>query len=117
MNRTLPFGMHNIGYGYTIKINVKLTKKDAADISRTFANQLYVTWIEKGGYDKEICLHRIEGSIPHKDMTAFIIKLELAKEFRKIAESEAKISGILESQIPVNFPEMPDREPDMPFEI
>jgi hypothetical protein len=33
MNRTLPFGMHNIGYGYTIKINVKLTKKDAADIA------------------------------------------------------------------------------------
>jgi hypothetical protein len=113
MNRTLPFGMHNIGYGYTIKINVKLTKKDAADIAQEFYGKLYVTWIEKGGYDKEICLHRIEGSIHHKDMTAFMLKLELAKEFRKIAESEAKVSSLLEAQIPVNFPQMPD----MPFEI
>jgi hypothetical protein len=113
MNRTLPFGMHNIGYGYTIKINVKLTKKDAADIAQEFYGKLYVTWIEKGGYDKEICLHRIEGSIHHKDMTAFMLKLELAKEFRKIAESEAKVSSLLEAQIPVNFPQMPD----VPFEI
>ena len=105
--------MHNIGYGYTIKINVKLTKKDAADIAQEFYGKLYVTWIEKGGYDKEICLHRIEGSIHHKDMTAFMLKLELAKEFRKIAESEAKVSSLLEAQIPVNFPQMPD----MPFEI
>jgi hypothetical protein len=114
MNRTLPFGMHNLGCSYAIKINVKLTKKDAVDIAKTFYNQLYVISIERGSYDKDICLHRIEGSIPHKDMAPFIIKLELAKEFRKIAESEAKISGILESQIPVNFPEIPD---SLPFEI
>jgi hypothetical protein len=113
MNRTLPFGMHNIGYGYTIKINVKLTKKDAADMAQEFHGKLYVTWIEKNGYDKEICMHRIEGSIHHRDMTAFMVKLELAKEFRKIAESEAKISSLLEAQIPVNFPQMPD----VPFEI
>ena len=117
MNRTLPFGMHNLGYSYAIKINVKLTKKDAADMAQTFNNQLYVTWIEKGGWDKEICLHRIEGSIHHKDMTTFMVKLELAKEFRKIAESEAKISGILEAQIPMSFPEIPDREPEERFEI
>lgn len=114
MNRTLPFGMHNIGFGYTIKINVKLTKKDAADIAQAFFDKLYVTYNEKGGYDKEICIHRIEGAINHRDMTAFMVKLQLAKEFCKIAESEAKISDILESQIPVNFPETPD---SVPFQI
>jgi hypothetical protein len=113
MNRTLPFGMHNLGYSYAIKLNVKLTKKDAADMAQAYHGQLYVTWIEKGGYDKDICLHRIEGSLKHKDITGFIVKLELAKEFRKIAESESKISSLLEAQIPVNFPQMPD----MPFEI
>jgi hypothetical protein len=113
MNRTLPFGMHNIGYSYAIKINIKLTKRDADDLAKTFFGQLYITYNEKGGYDKDICIHRIEGCIHHKDMTAFMVKLELAKEFRKIAESEAKISSLLEAQIPVNFPQMPD----VPFEI
>lgn len=114
MNRTLPFGIHNIGYGYAIKINVKLTKKDAEDIAKTFYDKLYVTWNEKGGHAKNICIHRIEGCIHHKDITAFMVKLELAKEFRKIAECEAKISIILEAQFPMNFPEIPD---SIPFEI
>jgi hypothetical protein len=113
MNRNLPFGMHNIGYSYAIKINIKLTKRDADDLAKAFFGQLYITYNEKGGYDKDICIHRIEGCIHHKDMTAFMVKLELAKEFRKIAESEAKISSLLEAQIPVNFPQMPD----VPFEI
>ncbi len=117
MNRTLPFGTHAIGYSYVIKINVKLAKKDADQLRDAFHNQLCIRWNEKDGYDKDICLHRIEGSISHKDMSAFMMKLELAKEFCKIAQSEAKISAILESQIPMYFPEMPDREPDVPFEI
>ena len=117
MNRNLPFGMHNIGYSYAIKLNVKLTKKDAADIAQAYNGQLYLTWIEKGGWDKDICLHRIEGCIAHKDLHGFIMKLQLAKEFRKIAECEKNISFILESQIPMTFPEMPDREPEERFEI
>jgi len=117
MNRSLPFGTHAIGYSYVIKINVKLTMKDAAELAQSFPNQLYIMFNEKGGYNKDICLYRIEGSIRHEEMSSFMVKLDLAKEFCKIAQSEAKISSILESQIPMYFPEIPDREPDVPFEI
>lgn len=117
MNRSLPFGTHAIGYSYVVKINVKLTKKDAAELAQSFPNQLYITFNEKDGYDKDICLHRIEGAILHKDMSSFMVKLDLAKEFCKIAQCETKISAILESQIPMYFPEMFDREPEERFEI
>jgi hypothetical protein len=117
MNRTLPFGTHNIGYLYVIKINVKLAKKDAEELAKAFHNQLFVSSNEKGGWAKDICLHRIEGAIRYDDMATFMVKLQLAKEFCKIAQSEKVISDILESQIPMTFPEMPDREPEERFEI
>lgn len=100
MNRNLPFGMHNIGYSYVIKLNVKLTKKDAEELQKHYRMQLWVTPNEKHSYDKAICLHRIEGSIPSRDINTFITKLNLAKEFTKIFISESKIADLLEVQIP-----------------
>jgi hypothetical protein len=105
MNRNLPFGMHNIGYSYVIKLNVKLTKKDAEELQKHFHMQLWITPNEKHSYDKDICLHRIEGSIPSRDIQTFIMKLSLAKEFTKIFISEAKIADWLEVQIPHTLPE------------
>ena len=105
LNRTLPFGMHSVGRGYTIKINVKLTKKDAEDLSYAFPT-LWLCCNERGGYDKDIALFRIEGYIFSKDMSAFTLKYELAKEFTKIAKSEQRVSELMELQIPVTMSEM-----------
>jgi hypothetical protein len=113
MNRNLPFGMHNIGYSYVIKINVKLTKKDAEELQKHFHMQLWVTTNEKNSYEKDICLHRIEGTIPSKDMHTFMMKFELAKEFTKIAKSEQRISELMENQIPVSLPEFTTVEDEL----
>lgn len=117
MNRNLPFGMHNIGYSYVIKLNVKLTKRDAEELQKHFYRQLWVTTNEKNSYEKDVCIHRIEGSISSNDINAFIAKLNLAKEFTKIFISEAKIAELLEVQIPLTLPEfgyshVEEREPD-----
>ena len=117
MNKNLPFGMHNIGYSYVIKLNVKLRKYDANELQKYFFRQLWVTPNEKHSYDKDVCIHRIEGSIPSRDINAFITKLNLAKEFTKIFISEAKIADLLEVQIPHTLPEfgnspVEEREPD-----
>jgi hypothetical protein len=114
MNRNLPFGMHNIGYSYVIKLNVKLTKKDAEELQKHFHRQLWITHNEKNSYDKDICLHRIEGSIPSGDIQTFIMKLNLAKEFTKIFISEAKIADWLEVQIPHTLPEFGDSHVEEP---
>ncbi len=104
MNRNLPFGMHGVGRGHIIKINIKLSKKDADDLSRSFPT-LWICCNERNGYEKNIALFRIEGYIQSKDMHDFMIKYTLAKEFTKIAKAEQSISDLLESQIPVALPE------------
>ena len=117
MNKNLPFGIHNIGYGYVIKLNVKLTKRDAEELQKHYHMQLWVTPNEKRSYEKDVCIHRIEGSISSNDINTFIAKLNLAKEFTKIFISEAKIADWLEVQIPHTLPEfgyspVEEREPD-----
>jgi hypothetical protein len=114
MNRNLPFGMHNIGYSYVIKLNVKLTKKDAEELQKHYHMHLWITPNEKHSYDKAICLHRIEGSIPSRDIQTFIMKLSLAKEFTKIFISESKIADWLEVQIPHTLPEFGDSHVEEP---
>lgn len=104
MNRSLPFGMHSFGRGHAIKINIKLTKKDAEELSYAFPT-LWLCCNERNGYEKNIALFRIEGYIPSKDMQDFMVKYTLAKEFTKIAKAEQNISDLLESQIPVALPE------------
>lgn len=105
MNRSLPFGIHNIGYHYTIKINLKLTVKAANELYGKFPDHISVLSNEKGAYTKQVHLHRIEGIIHHSQLRNFKFHYELAKKFTKLHIVETEIGEILESSVPLKLPE------------
>ena len=85
MNKTIPFGTHNIGSYLIIKLNMNLTFEDAEKIRNKFGFTVLPT------SRKRAQLHRVEGVVSHKDENSGF----LLHEFFQFKE-ECKINAHME---------------------
>lgn len=99
MNKTIPFGTHNIGYHFIIKLNMNLTFEDAEKIRKQFGFTVLPT------SRKRAQLHRIEGVVSWRDdNTVFLLHkfFEFKKECKVNAQIEKlanKKANLLDSAI------------------
>lgn len=87
MNKTIPFGTHNIGSYVIIKLNMNLTFEDAEKIRKQFGFTVLPT------SRKRAQLHRIEGVVSWRnDNTAFLLNKFF--EFKKECKVNAQIEKL-----------------------